>query len=235
MDASEVREIVREEVPRLLQEDEETQQMVLQLARPQFAGKETTESRFDRILEELQRDREEDRRKWDEQNQEDRRKWDEQNRKWWETQRVLDELLGEVKRLDRRIDTRIGALGARWGGQSERAFRDALRAILEESFGVQVLNVVEFDDTGEVHGQPDQVELDLIIKNGELIICELKSSISKSEMYTFYRAVKFYEKRHGRQANRLIVVSPMIDRRAYRVAKQLGIESYTYAEEVDLD
>jgi hypothetical protein len=224
MNASEVREIIREEVPKLLQEDEETQQKVFQLARPQFADKQVTESRFDRILEELQRDREED-----------RRKWDEQNRKWWENQRVLDEILGEIRRLDRRIDTRIGALGARWGGQSEQAFRDALRAILEESFGVQVLNVVEFDDTGEVHGQPDQVEFDLIIKNGELIICELKSSISKSEIYTFYRAVKFYEKRHGRQANRLIVVSPMIDRRAYRVAKQLGIETYTYAEEVDLD
>ena len=37
----------------------------------------------------------------------------------------------------------IGALGSRWGLQSEKAFRDALAGILEQSFGVQVINVNE--------------------------------------------------------------------------------------------
>jgi len=45
---------------------------------------------------------------------------------------------------------------------------------------VQVINVTEYDDEGEVFGRPDQIELDLLIKNGLLIIGEIQSSISKS-------------------------------------------------------
>ncbi len=39
-------------------------------------------------------------------------------------------------------------------------------------------------------------EQNIIIKNGELILCELKSSVSKADMYTFDRKVRFYEQRH---------------------------------------
>ena len=66
-----------------------------------------------------------------------------------------------------------------WGLHSEQSFCDALKAILEESFGVPVINVTEYDDEGEVFGRPDQIGLDLLIKNGLLIIGEIQSSISK--------------------------------------------------------
>nr|VFJ70122.1 MAG: hypothetical protein BECKFW1821C_GA0114237_102120 [Candidatus Kentron sp. FW] len=166
-------------------------------------------------------------RKWEEQKAEDKRKWDEQNRKWEESSRRFDEVHREIMAQSKKLDRSIGALGARWGLQAESAFRDAMAAILVESFGVEVVNVNEFDDAGEVFfGRPDQVELDVIIKNGLLIICELKSSVSKSDMYTFERKVRFYEKRHQRKASRMIVVSPMIDDRARPVGERLGIEMY---------
>ncbi len=98
---------------------------------------------------------------------------------------------------------------------------------LEKSFGVEVVNVNEYDDRGEVFGRPDQVELDVIIKNGLLLICELKSSIDKAGMYIFERKARFYEKRHQRKADQLIVISPMLDARARRVAEQLGIETFS--------
>ncbi|MFZ0254907.1 MAG: hypothetical protein WAN46_04510, partial [Gammaproteobacteria bacterium] len=85
----------------------------------------------------------------------------------------------------------------------------------------------------EVFGRPDQVELDVIIKNGLLLICELKSSIDKAGMYIFERKARFYEKRHGRQANRLIVISPMTDARARKVAERLGIDVYGDSVEVE--
>ena len=91
---------------------------------------------------------------------------------------------------------------------------------------MQVINVQDYDDQGDVFGRPDQVELDVIIKNGLLLICELKSSIDKAGMYIFERKARFYERRHQRQANRLIVISPMIDARARKVAERLGIETY---------
>jgi len=96
-----------------------------------------------------------------------------------------------------------------------------------------VINVNDYDDEGVVFGRPDQVELDVIIKNGLLLICELKSSIDKAGMYIFERKARFYEKRHGRQANGLIVSSPMIDARARQVAERLGIEIYGDSLEVE--
>ncbi len=130
-------------------------------------------------------------------------------------------------------DRGIGALGSRWGLQSEKAFREALAAILEKSFGVEVVNVTDYDDEGEVSGRPDQVELDVIITNGQLLICALKSSIDKAGMYSFERKARFYERRHQRRADRLLVISPMIDARAQKVAERLGIETYGDSTEVE--
>ena len=63
---------------------------------------------------------------------------------------------------------------------------------------------------------PDQIELDIIIKNGMLIICERKSSMSKSDMYAFGHKVRLYEKRHQKKSDKLIVILPMIDSRGKR-------------------
>ena len=174
----------------------------------------------------MRRDREERAREWDEYK-------DEQNRKWEANQEELRRLHEEIMAQAKKFDRSIGALGSRWGLQSEKAFRDALAGILEQNFGVQVLNVNEYDDQGEVFGRPDQVELDVIIKNGLLLICELKSSIDKAGMYSFERKARFYERRHQRTASRLIVISPMIDARARKVAERLGIETYGDSTEVE--
>ncbi|PNK05634.1 PD-(D/E)XK nuclease family protein, partial [Cylindrospermopsis raciborskii] len=164
-----------------------------------------------RVLNELQRDREEQARKWDEQNRkfdafqaeqaqkwdeqnrkwdEQNRKWDEQNRKWEENTQRLDRIeaqnsatLEEIQKANRRYESAIGAIGSRWGLYSEASFRNGLKAILGQSFGVEVLNLTLYDQEGEVFGRPEQVELDIIIKNGLTIVCELKSSIDKAGMY----------------------------------------------------
>ncbi len=305
MENNQIRQLIRQELPSILQRDPEMRAWVLSLTQEQYADKQETESRFDRLLDELRRDREAQTRKWEENRQELRvmreeqnrkweenrqelrvmreeqtrkweenqqelramreenqqelramreenqqelqvmreeqnrkweeqnRKWEEQNRKWDENQATLNAMLEEIHALSRKHDSTIGALGARWGLHTEQAFRNALKGILKDSFGVEVLNVTEFDDKGEVFGRPDQVELDVIILDGTLILCEIKSSMSKSDMYAFERKVRFYEKHHNRKAHRALVISPMVDRRAQDVAQKLGIEVYSYAEDVD--
>lgn len=222
MDVKQIRELVMRELPAILREDEQVQQLVLRLAREHLADKIETENRFDRLLDELRREREGQ-----------SKRWAEQDKRWEENQKVINQMLQAIQALGRKHDSTIGALGARWGLHSEQSFRNPLRGILEDSFGVRVLNVVEFDDEGEVFGHPDQVELDLIIKDGLLIICEIKSSMSRADMYAFGRKIEFYQKRHQRQADRVLVVSPMVDDPARRVAQKLGIQVYSYAEEVD--
>ncbi len=53
-------------------------------------------------------------------------------------------------------------------------------------------------------------------------------------MYIFGRKKEFYEQKHGRIVDRAMVISPMIDDRAYALAKDLGIETYSYADGVKL-
>jgi hypothetical protein len=163
----------------------------------------------------------------------------EQNQKWRESLKIVNSMMEEIKQInqhldrhDKRFDTTIGGLGARWGIYSEEAFRNGLRAILEESFHVEVININDWDDKGVVFGRPDQVELDIIIKNDHLIICELKSSISKADTHYFARKVRFYEDRHERKCDRMIIISPMVDPRAKASAELLGIEVYSHSYDV---
>ncbi len=239
MNTTEIKKIIQQELPDLIANDPLIRDFILRTVSEYYSPKSESDQRFDRILDELARDREEQARKWDENN----RKWDENNRKWDENNRRLDEFiheqndynkatLEEIKKLHKKYDSTIGALGSRWGLYSEASFRNGLKGILEDSFGVEVLNINEFDDQGEVFGRPDQVEIDVIIKNGLVILCEIKSSISKAEMYIFDRKVEFYQKRHQREVNRKLVISPMVNKNALPVAKKLNIEVFSYAEDV---
>ncbi len=47
--------------------------------------------------------------------------------------------------------------------------------------------------------------------------------------------MRFYEQKQGRTAHRMRVISPMLESAAQPVAKKLGIEVYSYADEVDLE
>jgi hypothetical protein len=313
----EIKGIIQKELPEIIAQDPLIRDFILRTVSNYYAGKPETESKFERILSQMERDREEQSRKWEEQNQkwseqneqnkqvwvqmerdreeqsrkweeqnqkwseqneqnkqiwvqmerdreeqsrkweeqnqkwseqneqnkqiwvqmerdreEQSRKWEEQNQKWSEQNEQNKQVLAEIKLLNRKHDSSIGALGSRWGLNSEASFRNALKGILQDSFGVEVLNINEFDAEGEVFGHPDQVEIDVIIKNGLVIVCEIKSSISKSEMYNFERKVGFYQKHHQCTVNRKIVISPMVNANALPVAQNLGIEVYSYAEDV---
>ena len=228
----EIKKVITFELPGIMKNDPETRKCILSITRESYSDRRETESRFDRIMDELQHDREARDKKWEAQDE----KWDEerkaQDKKWDENQRVINETLASIKKLDRKHDATIGALGARWGLHSESAFRKGLRAILEGSFCVKVERYKDYDHDGTVFGRPEQIELDVIVHNGTLILCEIKSSMSKSELYTFWRKKNFYEEKHARKADRVMVISPMIDSYALSAAKKLDIEIFGYAEDV---
>ena len=225
----EIKKLIMAELPKLIEKDPDIRRFILDITHERYAGKEETGNRIDRILDELKRDREAQEKKWEAQQN----KWEAQDKRWEENQKVINEMLASIKIFNRRIDSTIGALGSRWGLQTEAAFRNGLKAILEESFGVKVERYEDYDHNGVVFGRPDQVELDVIIHDGTLILCEIKSSMSKSDMYIFCRKKDFYENKHGRKASRVMVISPMINDSARVVAKNLNVEIYGYAEDVE--
>ncbi len=202
--------------------------------------REESERRWRESMEEIKRLREESERRWREYlkfKEESERRWQESmeeiKRLREESEQRWRELGEEIKRLHRMYDVGVGALGARWGLRAESSFREAIKGILEESFPVRVERYLAKDEEGEVFGRPDQVELDLIIRDGEVIAAEIKSSMSKSDLYTFDRKVRFYEKREGCRVKRKIVVSPMVAPEALPVAEALGIEVYTYPDYIE--
>jgi hypothetical protein len=236
---AEIKALIQKELPRAIAEEPGVRDFVLRTVSEYYTPRTEFDEKFDRVLNELQRDREEQAHKWDKQN----RKFDafqaEQAHKWEENTQRLDRIeaqnsatLEEIQKANRRYESAIGAIGSRWGLYSEASFRNGLQAILGQSFGVEVLNLTLYDQEGEVFGRPEQVELDIIIKNGLTIVCELKSSIDKAGMYVFGRKADFYAKNQNRVVNRKIVISPMVDERAIPVAKSLGIEIYSYADVV---
>ena len=166
---------------------------------------------------------------------ENERRWLENDRRWRENQKTTDRILNKLEQIDRRHATSIGALGARWGLRSEAAWRNGLKAILESSFNVTVERFQDFDYDGVVFGRPDQIELDVIIHNGDVILCEIKSAMTKANLYAFWRKTQFYEKVHDRRVNRKLCITPYIEDRAAEVAQELDIEVYSFADEVRID
>jgi hypothetical protein len=270
-----IKKLIKQELPGLMKKDRKIREWILLLTKEQMTEKANeieikTESKFDRLLEELKRDREEQAGKWDEykeelkqyreeQNkkwQEQARRWEEykeelkqyreeQNKKWEEQARKWEENQKEIRKLydvveknreesSQKLSNAFSALGARWGLRTESSFRNGLKGILED-LGLVVEHIDVYDKEGMVYGWPSSVEIDVIIKNGVLMICELKSSMSKADMFIFYKKALFYEKKYQRKGVRLIVISPMVNDNAGKVAVDLGIKVYSYAEDIGKD
>lgn len=135
--------------------------------------------------------------------------------------------LAEQHRLFRySFDSQLGGLGARWGLQTEEAFRQGMREIIRE-VGFTAERFLDYDAAGEVFGHPDQVELDVIIQNGKVMVVEIKPSLDGGNTYLFDRKVAFYTRKVGRPVDRKLIVTPYADNRAKEVGLRLGVEICT--------
>ena len=90
----------------------------------------------------------------------------------------------EVTLFRRTFMSHIGGLGARWGLQTEEAFRHGIRTILRE-VGFTAERFLTWDAAGEVFGHPEQVELDIVVQNGRVMVVEIKSSLDRANTYLF--------------------------------------------------
>jgi hypothetical protein len=125
------------------------------------------------------------------------------------------------------IERHISALGARWGLMAEDAFREGLRGLLEKELRFKVERWRVYDNAGIVFGYPSEVEVDIAVSDGKLILIEVSSHVKASDVLQFKRKAELYEKVTGRKPDRLIIVTPYIDEKALEAARQLGVEAYT--------
>ena len=173
----EIRELIANEFPRLITQNPEIRYELIGVMSETFAKKEDITT----ILNELKQMREESERQRGEFRQEMRVLREESNR-LREESRALRAYLDDSLR---RFNHTVQGLGARWGLLSEEAFRNGLAAILTDDLGFRVERYEGYDDSGSVFGQPEQVEIDVIIRNALVIAIEIKSSVSRSDLSLF--------------------------------------------------
>ena len=113
MTVENIREIIKRELPILVSEDEELQDLIRRLYRSEFASRAETNDRFDQLMTELHKDREEQAHQWKEQA----RRWDENKLELQNDREVnkkeFDRAHEDIVALANKHERAVGALGAR--------------------------------------------------------------------------------------------------------------------------
>jgi hypothetical protein len=131
----------------------------------------------------------------------------------------IEEFAKEVRGFRRTVTV----IAHRFGVSSEEGFRDAMRYVVEEVSGIAKFERWAYNDVeGFVHGIPSAVEVDLLIKDKEHVLLEVKSGISRGDVMELHR-VREYEKITGIKP-RLAMIGGLIDRGAKELAEKLGVE-----------
>ena len=155
------------------------------------------------------------------------------NRRMESFERRMEEMRADFNRrmesFERRMesfDIKLSSIGARWGIMNESAVRNALRDLLSEKFGAKVSRWVAFDEDGIVYGSPATIEVDLLIKDKEHILVEIKSHVRKSDVAELLRVSELYEKIEKTKPS-LMIITPFIEEKAKEFAEANGITVYT--------
>ncbi|MEK6660090.1 MAG: DUF3782 domain-containing protein [Campylobacterota bacterium] len=250
-------DVVNKQLLLWIKKDETVKNAVFELVQKKHPTKKETDDKFEKMLSRMDEDRIRQDKKWEEQNA----KWEDylkksaedketENKKWaehlsadekkWTEQRAADEKRWTENQKvmndnNKKHEQFMGAIGARWGLNSEASFRNALKGILRElDSQYEVIRYEEIDEEGIVFDRPGPVEIDVIIKNGKIYLIEIKSSVSKSDVFIFLRKVKYYEKRHKKKVFQIIMISPMIDEKVKEFAQGEKVKLYSYANDVSL-
>ena len=124
------------------------------------------------------------------------------------------------------VKVTLGSLGRRWGRDLEKTVLAIYRHALEEK-GVEPGRVERFkyrDIDGRYVGKGADVEMDVYIHNEKLYLIEVKSRAEADDVTWLTVKAPIVEKILNRKAEKIILVAVNIDKEAYNLAKQQGIE-----------
>ncbi|PNV77720.1 MAG: hypothetical protein C0200_04720 [Thermoproteota archaeon] len=132
-----------------------------------------------------------------------------------------------VARLEEEIITTrrvLMIIAHRFGVISEVSFREGMRYVVEEVLGTaKVSRLVLRDDEGIVYGHPSEVEVDVLVRDKEHILIEVKSRASKGDVAELSRIGRLYELKEGVKP-RLLIIGGFVDEKALDLARNLKVE-----------
>ena len=145
---------------------------------------------------------------------------------------AIEKLTDAHTRFERTFESKIGALGARWGLITEISFRKAIQTLLED-VGFKVEHYLRYDTEGKVFGHPDQIEIDMIIRDRQVTLVEIKSSLSKGDVSLFKRKIDFYREKEKGKVDKKLIIAPFVEPGADKLASLFGMEICTNVNELE--
>ncbi|EWG06519.1 MAG: hypothetical protein ASUL_09089 [Candidatus Aramenus sulfurataquae] len=133
----------------------------------------------------------------------------------------------DLAKLEKRLMTIITGIGARWGIMSEDAYRQGMAELLKDA-GFEVRRELLYDKEGYVFGEPSEVEIDMVVKDGKVIMVEIMTAYRRADTNVIARKREFYEKVKNVKVDSVIVVAAYVeDKNPERIlarAQSLGIK-----------
>ena len=141
-----------------------------------------------------------------------------------ERQAALEERMLRLEEELRNLSRTVTVIAHRFGVLSEAAFREGLRYVVEEILGVaEVRRLTLRDEEGIVYGHPSVVEVDVAVRDGEHVLVEVKSRVSRGDVLELARIGRLYERVRGVRP-RLLVIAGFVDPGVWETAERLGVE-----------
>ncbi|MCZ7637800.1 MAG: DUF3782 domain-containing protein [Verrucomicrobia bacterium] len=135
---------------------------------------------------------------------------------------LVDRRFDVIERRLELLDRRFGVLGSRWGDGAEEAFRQGLLEMVRD-LGYTVEHYQGQDPDGFINYTPRSFDLDVLVRDGEVVVAEIKSNASGADVAEFHRCVQLYERQTGRRATKRVLVAVTIQAMAITRAQELGI------------
>ncbi len=145
------------------------------------------------------------------------------NKRMESFEKRMDSFEKQLKLFDKKFDLKLTAMGARWGIDSEEAFRNGVAMLLKEFADVSVSKWEATDEKGIVFGDKSRIELDVVVHDSIHVLIEIKSSVSKGDILVLLRKAEVYREKVKPEKIQLMIISPYIDERAIEFAKSKNI------------
>lgn len=153
------------------------------------------------ILEEIRSSREETNRRFEAMQAQMDRRFESMDRRFEAMDHKFESLVQEMhkgfelqSKATRDLGIKVDTVGARWGVFAESTIRNTLKELLLKNLNVtEVKEWKAPDKDGFVFGYPQEIQGDLLIKNGENYLVEIKSSASSGDVTILHRKGKLYE------------------------------------------
>ncbi|BES81134.1 PD-(D/E)XK nuclease family protein [Pyrodictium abyssi] len=158
-------------------------------------------------------------------------KLEEEFQKLEERQQRLEERMARLEEEMRETRRVLNTIAHRFGLLTETGFREAMRYVVEEALGAARVERLSLrDEEGLVYGYPATVDIDLVVRDGEHIIVEVKSRVDPGDVAVLARKARLYERETGTRP-RAVILGGYVAPSAYEAAARLGVTVRPYLRE----